>query len=150
MIGGILLIALTIVGLSWLFGYGRPDRFIKFIIWMIFGPLLLGLLYNEWLQFYSSLSPAVQVGSLLLVIPLVLFLARLLLPATPFTRAINEFIWDGVVFVITFPFRLVWRCCKQFASRERNRIRLQRYRPAVGGRPPLVGKNQADSHTHLG
>jgi hypothetical protein len=55
MITGILLIAMVVLGLSWMFGFGKPERLVKFSIWLTLGPLLLGLFYGEALAFYSDL-----------------------------------------------------------------------------------------------
>ena len=94
MLGGILLIALAVFGLSWLFGFGKPDRLVKFIIWLIFGPLLLGLLYSEWLSFYLDL-PLVAKAVLLIASPFVLLFAlRLFFPNAPQIRSICDFIWN--------------------------------------------------------
>ena len=94
MIGGILLIALVVFGLSWLFGFGKPERFVKFIIWLIFGPLLLGLLYGEWRGFYFDL-PLVAKAALLIAIPFILLCAlRLFFPNSPQIRSICDFIWN--------------------------------------------------------
>jgi hypothetical protein len=137
MIGGTLLIALVVFGLSWLFGFGRPERLVKFIVWLIFGPLLLSLLYNEWAVFASNLPWPARVALLVAVPFIVLFALRTLLPNSSAIRTIIDFIWDLLTFALTFPLRVFWRSTRQIADRERNRIRLQRIRPTVGGRPPL-------------
>lgn len=137
MIGGTLLIALVIFGLSWLFGFGKPDRLVKFIIWLIFGPLLLGLFYNEWFSFSSDLPWLARIGLIIGVPFFALFALRMLLPNSRAIRIVIDFIWDLLIFLLTFPFRIVWRSSRQIADRERNRIRWQRIRPTVGGRPPL-------------
>lgn len=137
MIGGILLLALGVFGLSWLFGFGKPERFVKFIVWLLVGPVLLGLLYSEWLSFYFDL-PIIAKAVLLIAIPfLLLFALRLFFPNSPQIRSICDFLWNLLVFLLTFPIRLFWRSGRRISDGERNRIRLQRYRPTVGGRPPL-------------
>lgn len=144
MISGILLIALVVFGLSWLFGFGKPERFVKFIVWLLFGPVLLGLLYTEWLSFYFDM-PLMAKAVLLIAIPfLLLFALRLFFPNSPQIRTITDFIWSLLVFLLTFPARLFWRSGRQISDRESNRIRLQRYRPAVGGRPPLRNDRERD------
>jgi hypothetical protein len=137
MFGGVLLLALVVFGLSWLFGFGKPERFVKFIVWLIFGPVLLGLLYSEWLSFYSDATFLVKVIIWVGVLFVILLSLRFLFPSSPYFRRMSETIWDFVVFFLTFPFRLIWRSGRQVSEGERNRARLQRYRPAVGGRPPL-------------
>lgn len=142
MIGGILLIALVIFGLSWLFGFGKPERLIKFIVWLVFGPLLLGLFYSEWYAYYSELSWFGQVA-IIVAIPFLLLLAlRSLFPQSKLVAATTGVIWDILVFSLTFPFRLVWRSGRQIANKEGNRIKLARYRPAIGGRPPLMASKR--------
>ncbi len=145
MISGILLLSLVVFGLSWLFGLGRPDRLVKFIICLIFGPLLIGLFYNEWLNFYSELP---LIGQIMIVVGVpffLLFALRVLFPSSHGVSAATGVLWSLVVFVLSFPARLLWRSGVQIADRERNRVRLQRHRPAVGGRPPLVHyRNRAD------
>ena len=137
MLGGVLLLALVAFGLSWLFGFGRPERFVKFVVWLVFGPLLLGLLYSEWLGFYSD-APILIRLIVWVGLPFVILLSlRFLFPNSPYFRRASEVIWDFFVFFLTFPLRLIWRSGRQISERERHRMRLERYRPAVGGRPPL-------------
>ena len=120
MIGGILLIALVVFGLSWLFGFGKPERFVKFIVWLLFGPVLLGLLYSEWLGFYFDL-PLIAKAILLIAIPfLLLFALRLFFPNSPQIRSITDFIWSLLVFLLTFPVRLFWRSGRQISDREQS------------------------------
>lgn len=138
MITGILLLALVIFGLSWLFGFGRPDRLVKFIIWLLLGPLLLGLFYNEWLNFYLELPLIGQVIIIVAVPFFLLFALRVLFPASSGVSATTNVLWDLVVFIFTFPARLVWRSGRHITDKERNRIRLQRNRPEVGRQPPLA------------
>ena len=144
MMGGILLIALAVFGLSWLFGFGKPERFVKFIIWLVFGPVLLSLLYSEWLSFFFEFPFIAKAGFLVAIPFLLLFALKLFFPNSTQIRSITDFIWNLLVFLLTFPFRLFWRSSKQISERERNRIRLQRYRPVVGGRAPLRNKRYRD------
>lgn len=136
MIGGLLLVGLAILGLCWLFGFGKPERLLKFVIWVIAGPLILGLLYNEWLCFYVDL-PFLGQAALIVVVPfLILFSLRVLFPGSKVVSTITAVTWDLLIFALTFPLSLVLRSGRQFAARESSRIHLQKNRPVVGGRPP--------------
>lgn len=137
MIGGTLLLALVVFGLSWLFGFGKPARLVKFIIWLTFGPLLLGLFYNEWLSFHSGLPLLGQIALVIAIPFFLLFALRVLLPGVRGVSITIDILWSLLIFLLTFPARLVWRSGRHITDRERNRIRLQRNRPIVGGRPPL-------------
>lgn len=144
MVAGILLIGLVAFGLSWLFGFGKPERLVKFIVWLIFGPVLLGVFYSEWSNFFSSLPFFGQIA-FLIIIPFILLLAlHMFFPNSSLIRGIVDFIWNMLVFLLSFPVRLLWRSGKHISNTERNRIRLQRYRPSVGGRPPLRNDRETD------
>lgn len=132
-----LLLAFIIVGFCTMFGYLKSDSIYKVLIWLIVGPLLLWFIYNEWTQFYAHLPWWWQVVSLILLPFVLLALLRFFLPKSAWITRLQQAIFDALVFCLTFPIRLVWRAGRQIIDRERHRIRLQRHRPAVGGRPPL-------------
>lgn len=142
MITGILLLSLMIFALSWLFGLGKPERLLKLIVWLIFGPLLLALLYNEWLSFFSGLPLAGQIALVIAVPFFLLFALTVMFPGSRGVSITVDVLWNFLIFLLTFPARLLWRSGRQIADRERNRIRLQRNLPIVGGRPPLVTQRQ--------
>jgi hypothetical protein len=137
MVAGILLLGLAIFGLCWLFGFGKPERLVKFVVWLTFGPILLGVFFGEWSSFYSGLPWYAQVMFLTALPFAILFGFRLFFPQSTLIRGTIDFAWSFLVFWVTFPIRLIWRSGRHVSERERNRTRLQRYRPAVGGRPPL-------------
>lgn len=144
MLAGILLISLVAVGLCWMFGFGRPERLVKFLAWLTFGPLLLGLFVNEWTSYYYEQSWFVRIALLAAVPFLILFLIRFLFSDSRFVKAATDYVWELLIFGMTFPVRLLWRSGLQISEREGNRIRLQRYRPVIGGRPPFRNDRDLD------
>ena len=54
MIGGILLLGIAVFGLMVLFGKGKPENYYKFLIWLIFAPVLLAIGYNHALWFWLA------------------------------------------------------------------------------------------------
>lgn len=132
-----LVLALTITGICIMLGYLKPESIYKILIWLIAGSLLLSLAYSEWTQFYANLPLWLQCIGLILLPFILLFLLRFLLPKAAWINRLQQAVLDALVYFLTFPVRLIWRAGRQIVDREHHRIRLQRHRPAVGGRPPL-------------
>lgn len=143
MIGGILLLGIAIFGLMVLFGQGKPENYYKFLIWLIFAPLLLAIGYRHALWFWFGLPLWIQVLSFLLVPFLIGAIFRLLFPKAKWLQAIQAVAFQTLIYAVTFPVRFLWRAGGFFFRRERRQVqRLNPYRPVVGGRPPLQNERR--------
>lgn len=142
MIGGILLLIIAVFGISIMFGKGKVGNYYKFLIWLIFAPLLLAIGYNHALWFWLGLPLWMQVLSLLLVPFFVSAVLRLMFPKAKWLQALQTAIFQTLIYVVTFPFRFLWRAGQFFFERERPPQRLNPYRPVVGGRPPLQNERR--------
>lgn len=142
MSGGILLLAIAIFGLMVLFGQGKPENYYKFLIWLIFAPVLLAIGYNHALWFWLGLPLWMQVLSILLVPFLVAAILRLMFPKAKWLQAMQTAIFQTLIYVVTFPLRFVWRSGQFVFQRERQTQRLNPYRPVVGARPPLQNERR--------
>lgn len=138
MIGGILLLAIVVFGLGILFGKGKVENYYKFLIWLIFAPVLFAIGFNHMVWFWLGLPLWAQILGVLLAPFLVWSLLRLLLPNAKWLQDLQALIFQTVLYAITFPVRLLWRAGRLILERERHRVRLNAYRPVVGSRPPIV------------
>lgn len=142
MIGGILLLGIAVFGLMVLFGQGKPENYYKFLIWLIFAPLLLAIGYSHALWFWFGLPLWMQLLSVLLVPFFVSAILRLMLPKAKWLQGLQTAVFQTLIYAVTFPFRFVWRAGQFFFQRERRAQRLNPYRPVVGGRPPLQNERR--------
>jgi len=142
MIGGILLLAITVFGLMVLFGKGKPENYYKFLIWLIFAPILLAIGYNHALWFWLGLPLGMQILSILLVPFLAAAIFRLMFPKAKWLQALQTAVFQTLIYAATFPLRFVWRAGRFIFQRERQTQRLNPYRPVVGGRPPLQNERR--------
>ncbi|HSK70190.1 MAG TPA: hypothetical protein VK892_00740 [Pyrinomonadaceae bacterium] len=143
MIGGILLLGIAIFRLMVLFGKGKPKNYYKFLIWLIFAPLLLAIGYNHALWSWLGLPPWIQILSILLVPFFVSAILKLMFPKARWLQALQTAIFQTLIYAATFPFRFLWRAGQFFFERERRPAqRLNPYRPMVGARPPLQNERR--------
>lgn len=145
MISGILLLAIAIFGLLILFGRGKPENYYKFLIWLIFAPLLLVIGYNHALLFWIELPWWIQIFSILLMPFFVAASLRILFPKAKWIGSLQTVIFQTLVYTVTFPFRLFWRGGQFFLQRERHPQRLNPNRPVVGGAPPLQNERRKET-----
>lgn len=145
MIGGILLLAITIYGISVLFGQGKVENYYKFLIWLITAPLLLAIGYNHALWFWLQLPQWMQILSFLLVPFFVSSLLRLAFPKAKWLQGLQTVVFQTLIYVVTFPLRFIWRAGRFFSQQERRTQRLNPYRPVVGGRPPVRNERRENS-----
>lgn len=138
MIGGILLLGIAVFGLMVLFGQGKPEDYYKFLIWLIFAPVLLAIGYNHALWYWLGLPLWMQIFSVLLVPFFVSAALKLMFPKAKWLPGLQAALFQTLIYVVTFPVRFVWRSGQFLFHRERRPAqRLNPYRPVVGGRPPL-------------
>lgn len=138
MIGSILLLVIVVFGLQILFGRGKPENLVKFVVFLIFGPILLAIGFNHLLWFWGGLPLWAEVLCLLLIPFLLAAFLKMAFPRAAWLNFIQAFVFDTVLFIFTFPFRFIYRAFRLFFQRERRRVPLDPYRPAVGRRPPIL------------
>lgn len=137
-IGAILLLGLAIFGLQVLFGRQDAGKIYPFLILLIVGPILLsiGLSHSVW--FWEGLPLWGQILTLVILPFLLVAVIRRFLPkSAALDRGLGA-AFDTLVYVVTFPIRLIWRSGQFILRRERRLARLNPRRPVVGGRPPLL------------
>ncbi|MBK8464955.1 MAG: hypothetical protein IPL32_03915 [Chloracidobacterium sp.] len=142
MIGGILLLAIVVFGLQILFGHGKPENFVKLLIWLVFAPILISIGYNHLLWLWSGLPFWAQLLSLALIPFILVAILKMAFPKAAWLNGLLSILYDTLVFAVTFPFRFVFRAVGFIFRRERQRTPLERYRPVVGGRPPIQNLRQ--------
>lgn len=145
MIGSILFLAILIFGIQILFGAGKVENYYKFLVWLIFAPILLAVGYNHALWFWYSLPFWVQVVSILLIPFFAAALLRQMFPKAVWLRSLQTFVFDFLIYLAAFPFRFLFRATKFVFGRERQRTQLNPYRAVVGSRPPLDRQNEIES-----
>ncbi len=135
---GLLLLAICVFGTLVLFGQADSGRYYRFLIFLIIGPILasIGISHLEW--FWSSASALVKLVVIFTLPFLVAGLLRALLPKSRTVDVVLSGLFNGAVALVSFPLRLLWRIGSYTFARERRSFPLDRYRPAVGTRPPIL------------
>lgn len=137
-LGAILLIGLVVFGLQVLFGRQDAGKIYPFLILLIVGPILLSIGLSHAVWFWDGLPLWGQVVTILALPFLLMAVIRRFLPrSSALDRAIGV-AFDTVVYLVTFPVRLLWRSGQHVLRHERRPARLNPRRPVVGGRPPLM------------
>lgn len=144
--GGVLLIALVVTGLGVLVGWMRLQRLAGFLIWLIVGPLLIGLAYNSWHVAFLALSPLEQILFIACLPFALLLIVRAAFPKAVWSKRLFDGLFGLLVFIFTLPFRFIWRCLLLISQRERHTIELS-HTPSVVGRRPQF--NQADREDRI-
>ncbi len=142
MIASLLLLAIVVFGLRILFGQGKIEDYLKFLVWLIFAPVLVAVGYNHIQWFWLGLPFWIKVLSLLLVPFLISAVLHAMFPKTKWLQAVEATILQLLVFLVSFPFRFLWRMSSFMFQRERRTVRLDPHRPVVGNRPPLVAQRK--------
>jgi hypothetical protein len=111
------------LALGIMFGLVKPQRFGRFIVGLIVGPVLTGVAYSVGRDVLLSF-PTAQRGAIIVIafIPVTLLLLRLVLPKDIWAGVVSGFIHDGLKLVFTLPFKLV-RSGFRLASRRAIRYR---------------------------
>lgn len=146
MVSGILILAIAVFGISVLFGKGKVENYYKFLIWLIFAPILLAIGYNHFIWFWLTLPLWMQIISVLLVPIFVPAILRLMFPKAKWLQVLQTAIFKTLIYTAAFPFRFLLRAGRFFFERERRTQRLNPYRPVVGGRPPLQNERREEGH----
>lgn len=137
MIGGFLLLAIAVFGLSVLFGKGKIEDYLKFAVWLIFAPVLfaIGINHVEWL--WLGLPLWMQVLTVLLAPFFAMGVLLYFFPKAKWLRGLLEAVFQFLIYLITFPVRLVWRAGKFLLQKERSVSQLDSHKAVVGSKPPL-------------
>lgn len=137
-LGGILLLGLVIFGLQVLFGRQDASKIYPFLILLIVGPILLSIGLSHSIWFWEGLPLWAQVVTIVILPFLVMAVIRRFLPKSAALDRLQGAAFDTLVYMVTFPVRLLWRSAQLVLRRERRPARLNPNRPVVGGRPPLI------------
>ncbi len=137
-VGAILLLGLAIFGLQVLFGRQDAGKIYPFLILLIVGPILLSIGLSHSIWFWDRLPLWAQVITVILLPFILLAVLRRFLPKSAAFDRVQAVAFDTLVYVVTFPVRLLWRSGQFILRRERRPARLNPRRPVVGGRPPLL------------
>ena len=137
MIGGIILLAVAVFGLSVLFGKGKIEDYFKFAVCLIFLPVLLGIGINHAEWFWLGLPLWMQVLTILLAPFLAIAVLFYFFPKAKWLQGLFEAVFQFLIYLVTFPMRFVWRAGKLLLNKERHITRLDSRRATVGSKPPL-------------
>ena len=131
------MLVILIFGLGLMFGRGKVEDYFKLLIWLIFAPVLLAVGINQVVWLWNGLPFWLQILSILLMPVFVSVILRTLFPKAKWLQGFQETIFLTAVYLVTFPFRFIWRASRFVFQREHRTTLLEPYRPAVGGKPPL-------------
>ena len=137
-IGAILLLGLVVFGLQVLFGRQDAGKIYTFLILLIIGPILLSIGMSHSVWFWEGLPLWAQIIVILILPFLLMAVIRRFLPKSAALDRAQGVAFDTLVYIVTFPVRLIWRSGQFILRRERRPAQLNPRRPVVGGRPPLV------------
>lgn len=113
----------------------KSSRVATFAFWVLVSPSLLCLFYSLWWAIQQELAFPSWLAGLALLVVGVGFLLRLL--PTKLRSSLLDAVLTGLAFLLTFPFRLLWRMGQVWWHRERIlREPLDPHRPLVGHPPP--------------
>lgn len=142
MISSILLLVIIIFGFQVLFGKAKVENFYKFLVFLIFAPVLAAVGWNHTLWFFYNLPLWAKVLLVLLLPFFVSAALRLMFPNAKWLHALQTVVFQALIYAITFPFRFLWRAGQFLFRRERHVQRLNSYRAVVGGKPPVQNERR--------
>ena len=96
MVGGILFLAIVIFGLLVLFGHGKIENYLRFLILLIFAPLLLAIGYNHALWFWYGLPLWLQILSILLVPFLISAILKFAFPKAKWLQDLQTVVFSNL------------------------------------------------------
>jgi hypothetical protein len=108
MIPGFPLLMLILLSFGLMLGVVKPKRIGTFLLWLIFGPVLIGFAVNMGKQLFWNLSPLGQVLSIILaaLVAMVLLL-RFALPKGISEALIAAFIHDLLKWMVMLPLNVL-------------------------------------------
>jgi len=144
MIGSLLLLSIVVFGLRILFGQGKIENYLNFLMWLIFAPVLLAIGYNHVLWFWFGLSIWIKVLCFLVAPFLVSAVLHVMLPKAKWLQTLEATVFRFSLSLAAFPFRFLWRIGRLVLEAERPAVKLDPHRPAVGNAPPLIFERAAN------
>ena len=144
MASAILMLGIAIFGLLMIFGRADVNRFYKLVIFLITGPILLGIALSHIEWFWGGLPAWGRIAAILATPFLFAAVLKSLFPGNPFIGRTLTVLFDALVYIVTFPVRLLWRSGRYVARREGHQLRLDQRRSVVGGRPPIMRRHEGE------
>jgi len=149
-IGAILLCGILVFGLLLLFGQADARNLYKFLIFLIVGPVLLSIGFSHTASFVDGLPFWLKILVVILAPFIVLAVVRIAFPGKKWPEQMLSVTFQALIYLISFPFRLLWRTGAYLFQQERRSNRLNRYRPVVGGGPPLMREVERERYRNRG
>jgi hypothetical protein len=94
--------------------------------------------------FWLGLPLWAQVIGILLLPFFFSAILRIVFPNAKWLQQTQAILFQTLVYLVTFPVRLLWRAGRLIFERERNAVRLNPYNPVVGGRAPVIRERERD------
>jgi hypothetical protein len=105
---GLAPLVLIVLALGILFGITKPRRLGKFVIGLLIGPVLIGIVFVAGREIFDGLPIGQKVIFIVVVaIALLLILLRFALPRDFKAALAADFIYDVLKFIIFLPFRIL-------------------------------------------
>lgn len=102
------MVILVFLGLGVIVGLVKPRRVGGFLMWLIFGPVLIMVAFNEGREIFAQLSPLQQLAFALLAgLGAIVILLKLTLPPRVWDTVIGSFIYDLLKAIVLTPFRII-------------------------------------------
>jgi Ca2+/Na+ antiporter len=148
--GSILAIIAMLIGLSFIFGGLKAERLTRFLIWLVLAPVVICFFSGVVTNSYSQLSPYQQIVMLAVLPFAILFIIRALFHGSRFVKHIVDAVIAACAFVLTLPFRILWRSVRLIVERERHPVRLSPTPVVVGSRPQMEAANSKGRSSESG
>ena len=132
--GSILILIVALVGLSFIFGGFKAERLTRLLIWLVLAPVVICFFSGVIANAYSQLSPYQQIVVLALLPFAILIIIRSLFSGSRFVKQIVDALIATFAFLLTLPFRILWRSVRLVAERERHPVQLSPTPVVVGRR----------------
>lgn len=146
----ILVFIAALVGLSFIFGGFRAERLTRLLIWLALAPVVICLFNSVIAKTYSQLSSNQRVTMLALLPFAILLFMRAMFPGSRFVKHIVDALIAACAFLMTLPFRILWRSVRLVAERERHSVRLSPTPVVVGHRPQTERANSKETSSESG
>jgi hypothetical protein len=141
MLGTLLILAIIVFGFNLMLG-GKTENLPKILLWLVIAPVLVMFAYCNLIWAWQSAPVWVQILSILLVPFFIAALLRAMFPKAKSLQTLLAVIFQALIYLVAFPVRLLWRTSRFVFQRERQAVRLNPYRPAVGNRPPVINERE--------
>lgn len=101
---------LVLLGLGVTLGLVKPRRVGRFVLSLVFGPVLIGIGFTVGAPIFDTLPPVQKVAFVVVIgLAALLVLLRVALPRDIWAGVVSAFVYDVLRFVVVAPFRaLAW------------------------------------------